>query len=65
MRGQDGHGSLASFHYVQNIYNIYCSLAIYQKGHHLKKVEKTEIQKSQRAEGIEVHETNYLKSLSC
>lgn len=41
--GQNGLGSMASFHYVQIIYKIYCSLEIYQKGHHLKKEEKREI----------------------
>ena len=44
-RGKGGKmvGSMASFHYVQIIYKIYCSLEIYQKGHHLKKEEKREI----------------------
>jgi hypothetical protein len=37
---EDKVGSMASLYYVQIIYNIYSTLDIYQKGHHLKNKKK-------------------------
>jgi hypothetical protein len=59
---EDKVGSMASLHYVQIIYNIYSSLDIYQKGHHLKNKKKSSNIKATLAANKTLHWSHQIKS---